>query len=180
MKNNSGLLEIAWPQRGWHFMYATKGNIRKTYQSCITAFFIFASKGVQPFLCDQWAILRSSTLWIMVAESEWCAGLPRSMPNANQYQSMPIKILELIQNTSQYRSMVINANQIFSILLNKEVFRKFDQNWSSLIFFLSFLSGIGIKSTMNLGRLWLAYTELQGDFYMLQFISVDSRHFTQT
>ncbi len=29
----------------------------------------------------------------------------------------------------------------------------------------------------NLGRLWLAYTELQGDFYMLQFISVDSRHF---
>ncbi len=32
----------------------------------------------------------------------------------------------------------------------------------------------------NLGRLWLAYTELQGDFYMLQFISVDSRHFTQT
>ncbi len=23
----------------------------------------------------------------------------------------------------------------------------------------------------NLGRLWLAYTELQGDFYMIQFIS---------
>ncbi len=34
----------------------------------------------------------------------------------------------------------------------------------------------GIK---NLGRLWLAYTELQGDFYLLQLISVDSRHFTQ-
>ena len=32
----------------------------------------------------------------------------------------------------------------------------------------------------NLGRLWLAYTELQGDFYMLQSISVDSRHFTHT
>ncbi len=31
----------------------------------------------------------------------------------------------------------------------------------------------------NLGRLWLAYTELQGEFYMLQLISVDSRHFTQ-
>ena len=31
----------------------------------------------------------------------------------------------------------------------------------------------------NLGRLWLAYTELQGDFYMLQLIYVDSRHFTQ-
>ncbi len=30
----------------------------------------------------------------------------------------------------------------------------------------------------NLGRLWLAYTELQGGFYMLQLISVDSRHFT--
>ena len=33
-------------------------------------------------------------------------------------------------------------------------------------------------STKNLGRLWLAYTELQGEFYMLQLISVDSRHFT--
>ncbi len=30
----------------------------------------------------------------------------------------------------------------------------------------------------NLGRLWLAYTELQGDFCMLQVISVDSRHLT--
>ncbi len=32
----------------------------------------------------------------------------------------------------------------------------------------------------NLGRPWLAYTELQGDFCMLRFISVDSRHFTQS
>ncbi len=32
----------------------------------------------------------------------------------------------------------------------------------------------------NLGQLWLAYTELQGDFCMVQFISVDSRHFTQS
>ncbi len=32
----------------------------------------------------------------------------------------------------------------------------------------------------NLGRLWLAYTELQGEFYMLQLISVDSRHFPQS
>ncbi len=31
----------------------------------------------------------------------------------------------------------------------------------------------------NLGRLWLAYTELQGEFYMLQLISSDSRHFGQ-
>ena len=31
----------------------------------------------------------------------------------------------------------------------------------------------------NLGRLWIAYTELQGEFYMLQAISVDSRHFTE-
>ena len=37
-----------------------------------------------------------------------------------------------------------------------------------------------IGRAKNLGRLWLAYTELQGDFYMLQFISVDSRHFTHT
>ncbi len=25
----------------------------------------------------------------------------------------------------------------------------------------------------NLGRLWLAYTELKGDFYMLQLISIE-------
>ncbi len=32
--------------------------------------------------------------------------------------------------------------------------------------------------TKNPGRLWLAYIELQGDSYMLQFMSVDSSHFT--
>ena len=32
--------------------------------------------------------------------------------------------------------------------------------------------------TKNLGQLWLVYTGLQGDFYMLQLIFVDSRHFT--
>ena len=31
----------------------------------------------------------------------------------------------------------------------------------------------------NSGHLWLAYTELQGAFNMLQLISVDSGHFTQ-
>ncbi len=31
------------------------------------------------------------------------------------------------------------------------------------------------KVSKNLGRLWLAYTELQGEFYMLQLISSDSR-----
>ena len=31
----------------------------------------------------------------------------------------------------------------------------------------------------NLGRLWLAYTEFQGDFYMLQLMTDDSGHFTQ-
>ncbi len=36
------------------------------------------------------------------------------------------------------------------------------------------------KLVKNLGRLWHGCTELQGDFYMLQFISVDFRHFTQT
>ena len=31
----------------------------------------------------------------------------------------------------------------------------------------------------SLGRLWLAYTELQGGFYMLQLTTDDSAHFTQ-
>ncbi len=31
----------------------------------------------------------------------------------------------------------------------------------------------------NSGHLWLAYTELQGSFNMLQLISVDSGHFTR-
>ncbi len=31
----------------------------------------------------------------------------------------------------------------------------------------------------NLGQLWLAYTELQVDHYMLQLNSVESGHFTQ-
>ena len=34
------------------------------------------------------------------------------------------------------------------------------------------------QSQKNLGRLWLAYTELQGDFYMLQLMTDDSGHFT--
>ena len=34
------------------------------------------------------------------------------------------------------------------------------------------------RAVKNLGRLWLAYTEPQGEFFMLQLISVDSRHFT--
>ena len=37
-----------------------------------------------------------------------------------------------------------------------------------------------INGEKNLGHLWLAYTELQGDFHMLQLISVDSRQFTQS
>ncbi len=37
-----------------------------------------------------------------------------------------------------------------------------------------------LSKTKNLGRLWLAYTELQGEFYMLQLIYVDSRHFTSS
>ncbi len=36
-----------------------------------------------------------------------------------------------------------------------------------------------MANSKNLGRLWLAYTELQGDFCMLQLISIDSGHFTQ-
>ncbi len=33
------------------------------------------------------------------------------------------------------------------------------------------------SDTKNLGQLWLAHTELQGEFYIL--ISIDSRHFAQ-
>ncbi len=41
------------------------------------------------------------------------------------------------------------------------------------------MDGIAVLMTpsccgKNLGQLWLAYTELQGEFYRLQFISVDS------
>ncbi len=36
-----------------------------------------------------------------------------------------------------------------------------------------------LGSFKNLGRLWLAYTELQGDFDMLQLMIDDSGHFTQ-
>ena len=36
-----------------------------------------------------------------------------------------------------------------------------------------------LKNTKNQERLWFAYTELQGGFYMLQLISFDSRHFIQ-
>ena len=31
----------------------------------------------------------------------------------------------------------------------------------------------------NLGRFWLAYTELQGDIYMLQLMTDDSGHVTR-
>ncbi len=33
--------------------------------------------------------------------------------------------------------------------------------------------------TKNLGRFWLAYTELQGGCYMLHLMTDDSGHFTQ-
>ncbi len=35
------------------------------------------------------------------------------------------------------------------------------------------------QTRKNSGHLWLAYTELQGGFNMLQLISVDSGHFTR-
>ena len=52
------------------------------------------------------------------------SGLPQLMPNANQYQSMPIKILELIQNTSQ--SFLIGIGITSTILIG------FDRYWSAL------------------------------------------------
>ena len=50
---------------------------------------------------------------------------------------------------------------------------------------MSFTQIMDIRRTLedhlkNLGQLWLAYTELQGVFYMLQLIYVDSRQFTQS
>ncbi len=44
---------------------------------------------------------------------------------------------------------------------------------------VSFTGILRPQTLKNLGRLRLAYTELQGGFYMLQLISSDSRHFTQ-
>ncbi len=38
-------------------------------------------------------------------------------------------------------------------------------------------NGYQARQTENSGHLWLAYTELQGGFNMLQLISVDSGHF---
>ncbi len=39
------------------------------------------------------------------------------MPNADQYLSMPIKILELIGNTSQFRSLLIAIGTNNAILI---------------------------------------------------------------
>ncbi len=39
--------------------------------------------------------------------------------------------------------------------------------------------GLSLVIQKNSGHLWLAYTELQGGFNMLQLISVDSGHSTQ-
>ncbi len=79
---------------------------------------------------------------------------------------------------------------VFCLLL-PEVFHLVNMNqghwpWSRVILKnldikVAFLLGESVfKKCKNLGRLWLAYTELQGDFCMLQFISVDPRHFTQS
>ncbi len=48
------------------------------------------------------------------------SGLPRSMPNADRCQSMPIKIMALIRNVSQCWSLPINSSQCWSIPLNAD------------------------------------------------------------
>ena len=78
------------------------------------------------------------------------AGLPRSMPNADQFRSMPIKIKALIRNVSQCRFLPINSSQCRSmpdqgtsktlvmpinagsILLDPALIR-IERNWSELI-----------------------------------------------
>ncbi len=68
------------------------------------------------------------------------AGLPRSLHNADQYQSMPIKIMELIPtliNSSQCRSMpdqaaLISINHRESMPLDLAL-RDIERNWSALI-----------------------------------------------
>ncbi len=84
--------------------------------------------------------------------------LPRSMPNADQYRSMPIKIVLLIPmpiKKDQWRSMLIKLSQYFSIKINR--------HWSPLIFieryfgkipqFWSVLIG-GVLFTIMLSCFW--------------------------
>ncbi len=63
--------------------------------------------------------------------------LPRSMLNADQCQSIPIKIMALIQSVSQYRSLPINAYNCQSIPINSNKFllalRGIDRSWTALI-----------------------------------------------
>ncbi len=84
-------------------------------------------------------------LWTVIM----ITGLPRSLPNADQCRSMAIKILALIRNSSQLRSLPINADQFLSISLNSDQCRSMpinarssridlalidiDRHWSTLI-----------------------------------------------
>ncbi len=69
------------------------------------------------------------------------------------------------------------GNQLINMIKIRDIFPS-EKNFS----FGQKTSAIYNRKCMhlkNLGRLWLAYTELQGEFYMVQLISSDSRHFTQ-
>ncbi len=46
-------------------------------------------------------------------------------------------------------------------------------------YYFQLVTGKFPRHSKNLGRLWLAYTELQGNLYMLQLMTDDSGHFTQ-
>ncbi len=71
-------------------------------------------------------------------------GLPRSMPNADQCRSMPIKILALIPmsiNSDQCRSMPINCeligidrhwSELIDIGINARILIGIDRHWSAL------------------------------------------------
>ena len=49
------------------------------------------------------------------AESLINTGLPRSIPNDDKCQSMLVKIVALIRNIAQYRPMLINSCQLWSM-----------------------------------------------------------------
>ncbi len=64
--------------------------------------------------------------------------------------------------------------------MKNAIFFQFWMGWLVPMHMTDFLVWYLIwQLTKNSGHLWLAYTELQGGFNMLQLIPIDSGHFTQ-
>ena len=128
---------------------------------------------LNPSLCHDNMIIRLSYNISMIkphhSTIHYSPGLPRSMPNADQCRSVPIKIMALIRNVSQCQSLPIIADQCRSIPLNSSQFREeligIDRNWSTLgsmpEFWLA-LIGIGHWSrescTLLIGSISNAYS----------------------